>query len=146
MFLRNAQINYYIFCLYHCVDTFCCVEVDSFSHFSMRAKTGIVSASADPKWNAVWKYSTQANSQFYSTFSIECFVALKITDCVFYRYIAGFWPRPWGRSDAENLVLQDGEPIRYFAGKMCIRGQWSRYFTEQVNRVGDIKYWNMKGL
>ena len=55
--MRNVQLNNKIknFELSLCLDTFCCVEVDSFSHFSMRAKTGIVSASADPMWNAVWK-------------------------------------------------------------------------------------------
>ncbi|XP_050407938.1 active breakpoint cluster region-related protein isoform X1 [Patella vulgata] len=32
-------------------DTYCCLEMDSFGHFFMKAKTNISSSTADPSWN-----------------------------------------------------------------------------------------------
>ena len=34
-------------------DTFCCLELDSFGHFFMKAKTHIISRSREPQWNDV---------------------------------------------------------------------------------------------
>jgi hypothetical protein len=35
------------------VDTFCCLEVDSYGNFSMQAKTNLICNSTEPKWNEV---------------------------------------------------------------------------------------------
>src|SRR6218665_4069387 len=41
--------------VYFCTDTFCCIEVDSFGHFFMKAKTNRIKKSMEPNWNEVTK-------------------------------------------------------------------------------------------
>lgn len=36
-----------------CVDAYCEVEVDSFGHFFVKAKTKVVAATSEPTWNQV---------------------------------------------------------------------------------------------
>lgn len=42
-----------IILLYLYVDTYCAIEVDSFGHFFMKAKTDVCPNSKEPTWNQV---------------------------------------------------------------------------------------------
>ncbi len=38
-------------------DAFCCLEVDSYGHYSMKAKTNMVTRCVEPTWNEVLEYT-----------------------------------------------------------------------------------------
>ena len=43
-------------------DTFSCIEVDSYGHFFMKAKTNLICNSPEPKWNEVSKGTLQRST------------------------------------------------------------------------------------